>query len=189
MTRLEVGAGRRERRARGTRRGGSDERSAEVVPLFGVVAMVSSMSSDRSAEDDGPDTTVAPQLEGDEGQATGVLDRLTGRVHGVRSRVARRTGGEQLWRLGIAVVGLVVILVGVFSVVLPGPGWVTIFVGLGIWATEFAWAGSVMKSAPAALAKVHGMAEATPFSVSCAWPLKRARGRVSWMVGRLWWRV
>ncbi len=108
--------------------------------------MVSLMSSDRSAEDDRPDTTVAPELDGEEQQATNVLDRLTRRVYKVRSRVASRRGGEHVWRAGIAVVGLVVIIVGVVLLVLPGPGWVIIFVGLGIWATEFAWAGSLMKS-------------------------------------------
>jgi hypothetical protein len=30
--------------------------------------------------------------------------------------------------------------------VLPGPGWVVIFIGLGIWATEFAWADSLLGS-------------------------------------------
>ena len=30
--------------------------------------------------------------------------------------------------------------------VLPGPGWLIIFVGLGIWATEFAWAKSLLRS-------------------------------------------
>jgi uncharacterized protein (TIGR02611 family) len=104
------------------------------------------MSSDRSAEDDRPDTTGAPGLDEQEHQATNVLDRLTRRVHKVRSRVAKRSGGVQLWRAGIAVVGLVVIIVGALLLVLPGPGWVIIFVGLGIWATEFAWAGSLMKS-------------------------------------------
>ena len=28
--------------------------------------------------------------------------------------------------------------------ILPGPGWVTILVGFGIWATEFAWANSLL---------------------------------------------
>jgi uncharacterized protein (TIGR02611 family) len=46
--------------------------------------------------------------------------------------------------VGIAVLGLVVVIAGIVMLVLPGPGWVTIFVGFGIWATEFAWAHSVL---------------------------------------------
>jgi uncharacterized protein (TIGR02611 family) len=37
-----------------------------------------------------------------------------------------------------------VIVVGVVLLPLPGPGWGIIFIGLGIWATEFAWARSLL---------------------------------------------
>lgn len=40
----------------------------------------------------------------------------------------------------MALVGTVVILTGIALLVLPGPGWVIIFAGLGILATEFTWA-------------------------------------------------
>lgn len=48
-------------------------------------------------------------------------------------------------RIGIALMGLVVIIVGVVLLALPGPGWLIIFVGLGIWATKFAWARSLQR--------------------------------------------
>ncbi|MEV7729210.1 TIGR02611 family protein [Streptomyces sp. NPDC087917] len=44
------------------------------------------------------------------------------------------------WQVGVFVVGLAVIGAGIAMLVLPGPGWVAIFAGLAIWATEFAWA-------------------------------------------------
>ncbi|MFJ4780990.1 TIGR02611 family protein [Streptomyces sp. NPDC088762] len=44
------------------------------------------------------------------------------------------------WQVGVFIVGLAVIGAGVAMLVLPGPGWVAIFAGLAIWATEFAWA-------------------------------------------------
>ncbi|GAA0292299.1 TIGR02611 family protein [Streptomyces polychromogenes] len=49
------------------------------------------------------------------------------------------------WQVGVFVVGLVVIGAGVAMLVLPGPGWVAIFAGLAIWATEFAWANLVLR--------------------------------------------
>ena len=49
-----------------------------------------------------------------------------------------------MWRIAIAVLGLVVVIAGVVMLVLPGPGWVVIFIGFGIWAMEFAWADSVL---------------------------------------------
>jgi uncharacterized protein (TIGR02611 family) len=37
-----------------------------------------------------------------------------------------------------------VIVVGVVLLALPGPGWLVIFFGIGIWPTEFAWASSLL---------------------------------------------
>jgi len=56
-----------------------------------------------------------------------------------------RPGGAHIWRGGIAFGGLVVITVGIVLLAAPGPGWLVIFLGLGIWATEFAWAKSLLK--------------------------------------------
>lgn len=39
--------------------------------------------------------------------------------------------------------GLAVVVAGIVMLVFPGPGWVVIFLGLAILATEFAWANSV----------------------------------------------
>ncbi|UQX00319.1 TIGR02611 family protein [Streptomyces sp. RerS4] len=49
------------------------------------------------------------------------------------------------WQVGVFIVGLAVIGAGVAMLVLPGPGWVAIFAGLAIWATEFAWAHLVLR--------------------------------------------
>ncbi|MFE0581220.1 TIGR02611 family protein [Streptomyces sp. NPDC058874] len=49
------------------------------------------------------------------------------------------------WQVGVFVVGLAVIVAGIAMLVLPGPGWVAIFAGLAIWATEFAWAHLVLR--------------------------------------------
>ncbi|MER7466295.1 TIGR02611 family protein [Streptomyces sp. NPDC097981] len=49
------------------------------------------------------------------------------------------------WQVGVFIVGLAVIGAGVAMLVLPGPGWVAIFAGLAIWATEFAWASLVLR--------------------------------------------
>ena len=85
--------------------------------------------------------TAEPQQED---QAAGVLQRLSRRVDSVRSWFYARPGGAQIWRVGIALSGLVVVIVGIVLLPAPGPGWLIIFVGLGIWATEFAWARSLL---------------------------------------------
>jgi uncharacterized protein (TIGR02611 family) len=40
----------------------------------------------------------------------------------------------------VAVLGLVVVVVGLIAVPAPGPGWLIVFVGVSIWASEFEWA-------------------------------------------------
>ena len=43
-------------------------------------------------------------------------------------------------RIAKTVFGFVLLAAGVLMLALPGPGWLTIFAGLAILATEFAWA-------------------------------------------------
>ncbi|MFG2950741.1 TIGR02611 family protein [Streptomyces adustus] len=49
------------------------------------------------------------------------------------------------WQVGVFVVGLAVVVAGVIMLPLPGPGWVVIFGGMAIWATEFVWAQLVLR--------------------------------------------
>lgn len=49
------------------------------------------------------------------------------------------------WQVGVFVVGLAVVVGGVIMLPLPGPGWLVIFAGMAIWATEFVWAQLVLR--------------------------------------------
>jgi uncharacterized protein (TIGR02611 family) len=49
------------------------------------------------------------------------------------------------WQVGIFIIGLVVVVLGIIMLPLPGPGWVVIFGGMAIWATEFVWAQLVLR--------------------------------------------
>ncbi|MFD8284483.1 TIGR02611 family protein [Streptomyces sp. SID8361] len=48
------------------------------------------------------------------------------------------------WQVGVFIVGLGVVGVGIVLLPLPGPGWLVIFAGMAIWATEFVWAQLVL---------------------------------------------
>ncbi|WUN34533.1 TIGR02611 family protein [Kitasatospora sp. NBC_00315] len=65
-----------------------------------------------------------------------------GRALGSRApRFIRRSRPLHLsWQVAVFLVGLAVVVLGVLMLPLPGPGWVVIFLGMGIWATEFVWA-------------------------------------------------
>lgn len=68
------------------------------------------------------------------------LAGLRRRLGELRARVRAGPGGHVLWRVGVTLAGVLVIAVGIVLLPLPGPGWLIIFTGLGILATEYAWA-------------------------------------------------
>jgi hypothetical protein len=61
-----------------------------------------------------------------------------------------------LRKLIIALIGGTVLLIGVALIVLPGPAFVVIPIGLAILATEFAWAKQAVARARAIVAKARG---------------------------------
>jgi uncharacterized protein (TIGR02611 family) len=69
----------------------------------------------------------------------GVLDEAADRL-GFRDRLKKHPALALAWRIGVGVIGTAVVLLGLVLVPFPGPGWLIVFVGLGILATEFAWA-------------------------------------------------
>ncbi len=52
---------------------------------------------------------------------------------------------EQVRRVFRIVAGFTLLLVGGVMLVTPGPGWLVIFLGLGLLAAEFVWAERLMK--------------------------------------------
>ena len=52
---------------------------------------------------------------------------------------------KQMKRLVIGLIGFTVLVIGVAMIVLPGPAFIVIPIGLGILATEFIWAKSLLR--------------------------------------------
>jgi uncharacterized protein (TIGR02611 family) len=57
-----------------------------------------------------------------------------------RRRVRSNPAANRIYRIAVGVVGLLIVVGGLALVPLPGPGWVIVFVGLAVWASEFEWA-------------------------------------------------
>lgn len=57
-----------------------------------------------------------------------------------RRRLARRRTVDTAYRVGVGLVGAVVVAFGLVTIPLPGPGWLTVIAGLFVLATEFTWA-------------------------------------------------
>lgn len=61
---------------------------------------------------------------------------------------------KQAKRLIIIVVGFTVLLLGVAMIILPGPAFIMIPLGLGILATEFVWARTLLNKFKEKLGKI-----------------------------------
>ncbi|MET8454434.1 TIGR02611 family protein [Streptomyces sp. NPDC005209] len=85
----------------------------------------------------------------DEVKADGVKADVAQDERGLGSRapefIKARRALHVSWQVGVFVVGLAVVGVGIVMLPLPGPGWVVIFGGMAIWATEFVWAQLVLR--------------------------------------------
>ena len=57
-----------------------------------------------------------------------------------RRRIAGNTTLNLVYRIGVGIVGALVLAAGIAAIPYPGPGWLIVFAGLGILASEFAWA-------------------------------------------------
>jgi len=61
-------------------------------------------------------------------------------IERVRARQQRHRERNRIFRVGFAIAGFAVLLLGVIMLFTPGPGWAVIVLGLGMLALEFAWA-------------------------------------------------
>ncbi|MBP2702595.1 TIGR02611 family protein [Microbispora sp. RL4-1S] len=59
-------------------------------------------------------------------------------------RIRARPGGRLTLRIVIGVLGTAIIVCGLILVPFPGPGWLIVFAGLAVLATEFAWASRLL---------------------------------------------
>jgi uncharacterized protein (TIGR02611 family) len=66
------------------------------------------------------------------------------RIRAFRGWVRGLPGGRLVWRIVVTVLGVAIIAIGILLLPLPGPGWLIIFAGLGVLATEYTWANRLL---------------------------------------------
>ena len=71
-----------------------------------------------------------------------VADRL-----GFRDRIKSNRALNLGYRIGVGIVGGLVLVAGIVMIPYPGPGWLVVFAGLAILATEFTWAERILRYA------------------------------------------
>jgi len=62
-----------------------------------------------------------------------------------RSRLAARRSTDHAYRIAVGIVGGLIVAVGLVTIPLPGPGWLTVIAGLFVLATEFTWAERLLE--------------------------------------------
>ncbi|WP_439032785.1 TIGR02611 family protein [Gordonia terrae] len=73
--------------------------------------------------------------------------RLRIRARHRRYLVRNNPRWHRVYRIAVGVVGSIVLACGIVAIPYPGPGWLIVFLGLGILASEFDWAHRLLKFA------------------------------------------
>ena len=68
-----------------------------------------------------------------------------------RRKIRSNRPSRLIYRLVVAVIGLVIVAVGLIMVPFPGPGWLVVFIGLAVWASEFERAQRLLRLATGTL--------------------------------------
>jgi uncharacterized protein (TIGR02611 family) len=62
-----------------------------------------------------------------------------------RRRLASRRSIDHAYRVAVGLVGGLIVCVGLVTIPLPGPGWLTVIAGLFVLASEFTWAERLLE--------------------------------------------
>ncbi|WP_203971175.1 TIGR02611 family protein [Planotetraspora silvatica] len=66
---------------------------------------------------------------------------------GFLDRIRATPAGRLTLKIVVGVLGTAIIVTGLIMVPFPGPGWLVVFAGLAVLATEFAWASRLLQIA------------------------------------------
>jgi uncharacterized protein (TIGR02611 family) len=63
---------------------------------------------------------------------------------GILDKIRANSTGRLTLRIGVGVLGALIIALGIILIPFPGPGWAIVILGLAIWAIEFTWARKLL---------------------------------------------
>lgn len=66
------------------------------------------------------------------------------RLHAWRERLRSNPATRTAYRWTVAIIGLCIVVLGAILIPFPGPGWLIVFLGIGVWSSEFHWAGRLL---------------------------------------------
>ncbi|MFF0576342.1 TIGR02611 family protein [Streptosporangium saharense] len=120
-------------------------------------------TSDRTHDE--RDASGRPSETGDADALKDEAARRSG-IHGWLDGIRATRTGRLTLKIVIGVIGSVLVIAGLIMVPFPGPGWLVVFAGLAVLATEFHWAHRLLQFGKRTLAAW------TAWLGRQAWPVK-----------------
>ena len=105
------------------------------------------MTGSSKGDSSGPATGARDEADDSEIDATADPRTWVLWLRARRDSIRRRPAAYRVYRIIIGILGGAIVVGGIALVPLPGPGWVIVFVGLALLATEFEWAERLEKFA------------------------------------------
>ena len=70
--------------------------------------------------------------------------RLLERFDAFLDRFRAHPAGRVTLKIGIGMLGALLVTLGIILIPFPGPGWLIVLFGLAVWAVEFVWAARLL---------------------------------------------
>jgi uncharacterized protein (TIGR02611 family) len=120
-------------------------------------------------------------------------DSTPGRYARFRERLRHRRSVSLVYQALVTIAGFLVVGAGVVMLPLPGPGWLVIFLGLGILSTEYEWSRRLLAYARRQVGRWVDWVQAAPLYIrllvglGCAAIVAAALGAYIWWAGMPGW--
>lgn len=82
-----------------------------------------------------------------------------------RRKIRSNPQSHLIYRIVVGVVGTAIFVIGLLMVPFPGPGWLVVFLGLAVLASEFEWAHGLLQRAKGTLKAWNEWVQAQPWWV------------------------
>ncbi len=105
-----------------------------------------------------------------------------------REKIRQKKSLDTAYRTGVGILGTLIIVAGLVLLPLPGPGWLIIFLGLGLLASEFGWARRLLDYAKAKVGAWTDWVQAQNWFVRILLGLACLAIVAGALYGYLWWQ-
>ncbi|MGB8020924.1 MAG: PGPGW domain-containing protein [Candidatus Nanopelagicales bacterium] len=109
---------------------------------------------------------------------------VSARLRAFRERIRSRRSLDTAWRTGVFALGATLLVAGAVMMLIPGPGWATLILGLVVLGSEFTWATRALNPVKDAARKASAVA-LDPRRRRCNLIIGATLGVLAGLV--LWW--